>query len=65
MNKHFCTRKELAERLGISYKTLYRYMKAHELEIPNKYLNPQTQKQIIGLICPGLVPDKILNREEK
>ncbi|BDD03740.1 helix-turn-helix domain-containing protein [Aureibacter tunicatorum] len=44
--KKFKTRKEIAHEIGVSPKTLYRYLKKLELNFPQGRLNP---KQVIQI----------------
>lgn len=50
LNVSFKTRKEIAEELGISTRTLRRWLKQKEIHLPRTLLGPKEQKIIYDAV---------------
>ena len=50
LNVSFKTRKEIAEELGISTRTLRRWLKQKGIELPRTLLGPKEQKIIYDAV---------------
>lgn len=58
------TVKEISNKLGLHYSTVYRYIKKHQIQIPKKELFSPTEKQdIIYLYTKELLSSVIIGKE--
>jgi|GEM_PF-1540475 len=46
------TRKQLADEYGISRKTLYNWLQAHDVKLPRRLLTVAEQQQIYAVLGP-------------
>jgi transcriptional regulator with XRE-family HTH domain len=46
----YITRQQLAARLGVTYQTLWRWLKEKELTLPQRRLSPADQQHILVVL---------------